>query len=167
MPTTPGADLLANLRERDAQELAEYGYDMAMAAAIIRNIPHVAFELFSHGGRQAAAVWFDALTPRALVVSMLATDEFPHVARQVIRWGLSVRPKLLAAGYRRAECRVMDGHSDAIRFLEYLGFRLECRLPQFGASGISFAQYAWRLNDHRVYFPQSSQDSSSPSNPTT
>ena len=42
----------------------------------------------------------------------------------------------------------MAGHADAIRLLERFGFSLECRLPGFGASGVTFLQYAWRLNDH-------------------
>jgi hypothetical protein len=42
----------------------------------------------------------------------------------------------------------MEGHADAIRFLGRLGFVRECHVPEFGAHGATFIQYAWRLNDH-------------------
>jgi RimJ/RimL family protein N-acetyltransferase len=92
---------------------------------------------------------FHTITPKALAVSMVATDDWAQVARAMVRWGLrEARPQLLALGFSRAECRTMAGHADAIRVLERFGFVLECRLPGFGASGVAFLQYAWRLNDH-------------------
>lgn len=139
--------ILRRLRERDAKELEEYGLDARVAAAALAT-PAVLARIFAHETRPAAAVTFHRLTPRALVASMVATDDWPHVARSFVRWGIrEARPMLLAQGYARAECRTMAGHTDAIRLLERLGFVLECRLPGFGAHGATFLQYAWRLND--------------------
>jgi hypothetical protein len=96
-----------------------------------------------------AIVAFHQLTPKTLVVSLMATEDWPRVARAVLRWGVrEAKAELIARGFERAECRTMEGHADAIELLERLGFVRECRLPRFGAQGASFLQYAWRLIDH-------------------
>lgn len=140
--------IMSRLRARDAEELAEYGIDReAGAHAFVA--PAVMAQVFEHGGQPVAIVAFHRLTPKAVVASLMATDAWPHVARAVVRWGLrEARPALLERGYARAECRTMEGHGAAIRLLDRLGFIAECRLPNFGASGAAFLQYAWRLDDH-------------------
>ena len=145
------ASILARLRKRDRQEMLEQGFDATAAAAGFA-VPAVLARVFAHRSVPAAVVTFPAITPKALVVSLVATDDWPLVARAMVRWGVrEARPLLLDEGFVRAECRTMSGHDDAIRLLERFGFVLECRLPGFGASGATFLQYAWRLNDH-VHF---------------
>jgi len=140
--------IMARLRERDVRELAAYGMDIESAALAFAS-PGILARVFAHEGRPAAIVTFHRLTPKALAVSMMATDDWPLVARAVVRWGWrDARPRLIAAGYERAECRTIEGHVEAIALLERLGFVRECLLPRFGAQGASFLQYAWRLNDH-------------------
>jgi len=140
--------ILKRMRPRDAQEMAEHGIGLDIAAAGFAS-PAVAARIFRHRHLPTAILTFHQLTPKALVVSMVATDDWRHVARAAVRWGLrEARPALLARGFARAECRTMAGHEDAIELLERVGFVLECRLPGFGAHGASFLQYAWRLTDH-------------------
>jgi len=140
--------ILARLRARDARELAAYGLTLE-AAALAFASPAILARIFAHEGRATAIVTFHRLTPKALVVSMMATDDWPFVARAVVRWGWrEARPVLIAAGFERAECRTIEGHVEAIELLERLGFVRECPLSRFGAHGASFLQYAWRLNDH-------------------
>ena len=140
--------LLANLRPRDAIELAEIGIDRAQALSALTT-PSVLSRAFRKAERPAAIVAFHALTPKTLTVSLLATDEWAGVARAVYRWGVrEARPCLLALGYERAECRTMEGHDAAITLLERFGFVRECRFERYGASGIAFLQYAWRLRDY-------------------
>lgn len=142
------ARLMLRLRRRDRAELAEYGISTDEATALL-SAPSELTRVFNREGEPLAIIAFHAITPKALAVSMLATDDWPRVAREAWRWAMRVaRPTLLARGYTRAECRTMKGHEDAIRFLERLGFRLECQIPNFGASGSAFLQYAWRLQDH-------------------
>lgn len=144
------AGLMSRLRERDLEELREVGMtpdDVVAALAM----PAIEFQMFSHQRRPAAFVAFHAITPRTLQVAMLATDEWPRIARQVYRWGVRVaKPRLLARGYTRAEVRTIDGHEDAIRMLERFGFELECRVPRYGASGTTFLQYSWTLEKSNV-----------------
>lgn len=156
--------IMMRLRPRDTAELAEYGFDREMAACAFA-APAVLARVFEHEGRPVAIVAFHRLTPKAVVASLMATDEWPAVARAVVRWGVrEARPALLAQGYARAECRTMEGHADAIRLLERLGFICECRVPNFGASGAAFLQYAWRLDDHvPVQDAQSAPTAAAPS----
>lgn len=140
--------ILTRLRLRDARELDEYGLDRE-AAAVGFASQAVTARIFAHDGVPAAVVAFHQLTPKTLVVSLMATDAWPRVARAVLLWGVrEARPQLIAQGFERAECRTMEGHVEAIELLERLGFVCECRLPRFGAHGASFLQYAWRLIDH-------------------
>ncbi|MFM9865516.1 MAG: hypothetical protein ACKVRO_18140 [Micropepsaceae bacterium] len=140
--------IMGRLRARDAAELAELGVDPESAATAFAS-PAVLARTFTHDGQPAAIVAFHRLTPRTVAASLMATDDWPRVARAVIRWGIrEARPALLNAAYARAECRTMEGHGDAIRLLERLGFVCECRVPNFGANRTAFLQYAWRLEDH-------------------
>ncbi len=155
--------ILNHLRPRDAFELSEYGFDLESAASAFA-APCVLAKTFAHDGAAQAVVTFHALTPRALTVSLMATHHWPRVARAVLTWGARVaRPRLLSSGFERAECRTLEGHAGAIRVLERLGFVRECRIPHFGATGASFVQYAWRLNDHvSIQSTQSTAASATP-----
>jgi hypothetical protein len=140
--------IVERLRARDRAEVLEYGVAAELVAQLFAG-PCVLGRVFAYDELPAAVVAFHALTPKALSVAMVATDDWPHVARAVVRWGVrQAIPALVADGFTRAECRTMDGHAEAIRLLERMGFRLECRLHGFGASGAAFLQYAWRLEDH-------------------
>lgn len=140
--------IMRRLRARDAAELAELGIDPEAAACAFA-APAVLARVFTVADEPAAIVAFHRLTPKAVAASLMATDDWPHVARAVVRWGIrEARPFLLDAGYARAECRTLEGHADAIRLLERLGFTCECRVPNFGTTGAAFLQYAWRLDDH-------------------
>ena len=76
--------IMARLRVRDARELAAYGIDVE-AAALAFASPAILARIFAHQGRASAIAAFHRLTPKALVVSMMATDDWPFVARAVLR----------------------------------------------------------------------------------
>ena len=140
--------IMGRLRARDAAELAELGVDREHAARAFM-APAALAHVFCCDGVPAAIVSFHSITPKTVAASLMATDDWRRVARAVVRWGLrEARPALFEMGFARAECRTMEGHADAIRLLERLGFVCECRVPNFGATGAAFLQYAWRLDDH-------------------
>jgi len=148
--------VLANCRARDRAEIeATADFDTA-AASVLEMLPlAVASSVFRSSGAPAAVAMFHQMTPAALTVSMIATDEWPNVAMDAMRWGLRVaKPFLIERGYRRAECRAIDGHKDAIDFLRFLGFEIEARIPEFGRNGETFIQLAWRLCDHTHHEPR-------------
>lgn len=77
-------------------------------------------------------------------VWMFATDEWPKVALGVTRFIKKVMiPTLEEVGCHRAECRSMEGHEVAHRWLEALGAHKESELPHFGRDGQMFYLYCW------------------------
>ena len=133
---------------RDRIELLELGIN-EQAAIEAFAAPSVLTRVFERDDTPHAIIAFHQLTPKALVVSLMASAEWSSVAPSVWRWAQrTAKPYLLAQGFTRAECRTMTGHDDAIHFLERLGFTRECCVPAYGASGNSFLQYAWRLENH-------------------
>lgn len=78
------------------------------------------------------------------------TDQFDVIGKSLTKLVRRVIiPTLLCAGGHRAECLSIDGHVDAHRWLEFLGFVREGD-PQrdCGRSRETFHRYAWRLSDH-------------------
>lgn len=69
-------------------------------------------------------------------------------ARSLAEAGVLVRARMPAfcaeRGIHRIEARAWSDHPTAPRFLTAMGFRAECAMPGFGASGShSFVQFAW------------------------
>lgn len=154
--------IVQNCRTRDRAEVeALYGL-----RATLQTVPQWAgtavlvriFDL-SMGYRTEPVAFVAAheVTPRTVQLSMLATEEWPRVAPQVIRWARrEAMPRLLSLGYRRAEVRSIEGHRDALRFLDCLGFQLEGTAMEYGRNGEHFHILAWRSKDH-VFQPENSR----------
>lgn len=146
--------VLRYCRARDRAEIdAVVGYDRArngfldpwLATAVLARV-------FDHDGMPAAVIAVHEINACTVSLSMFATYQWRHVALAVAKWARrECMPQLLAAGYRRAECRAIDGHEDAQAFLKFLGFTLECRCPEYGRGGETFLQFAWRANDHVLH----------------
>ena len=81
-------------------------------------------------------------------VGMFATDAWPEVACSLTRWARRrMAASLLAAGAHRMECRTIEGHETAHRWLERLGAVREAVMPDMGRNRETFYLYAWRLRD--------------------
>ncbi|MBI1213979.1 MAG: hypothetical protein GC190_21160 [Alphaproteobacteria bacterium] len=117
--------VLAHCRARDRAEIEATADFDAAAASILDMLPlAAASNIFRCNGVPAALTMFHEMTPAALTVSMIATDEWPSVAIDAMRWGLRrAKPHLIARGYRRAECRAIDGPQGRDRFPPLPGFR--------------------------------------------
>ena len=73
-----------------------------------------------------------------------ATDELPQIGKSVTRLIIkAIVPYLFQSGAHRLECRSMEGHVDAQRWLEVLGARREATLRAFGRGGEDFHVYVW------------------------
>lgn len=153
------ADILhvcRNLREVDRLEAWETRWpgldgemDLdALAAELIAARPYALMldAVFpAVGERPAALLGAVELWPHVVTVMMLATDDWPRVARGTFR---HVRdrmiPALKAHGAIRAQCFVMDSHVQARRFVERLGAESDAYLEDYGRSGAPFRLYRWR-----------------------
>lgn len=77
-------------------------------------------------------------------VWMFATDDWPKVALGVTRFIRKVMiPTLEKVGCHRAECRSMEGHDVAHRWLKSLGAHKESELSHYGRDGETFHLYCW------------------------
>jgi hypothetical protein len=65
---------------------------------------------------------------------------------EIARWA-KAKPSLIdrldALGAIRIEARSIATHHQAHRWLEWLGFRQDCELPQWGKDKERFLQYSW------------------------
>lgn len=152
-----------NLRARDREELAALGHTDFDEVA--EGFNQAIGAVFGSNGVPVAVVGFMPVTPSTLSVGLLATDDWPKVARAVLRWAPHMRDRLLALGYRRAECRTLANHEDAVLMLGHLGFELECPVPLFGRDGQDFLQFSYLERSARHLLFQSSQSPASAGHP--
>jgi hypothetical protein len=152
--------ILSNLREGDQREIDALLGSATPVPAVVQMVAQSWLQsqfkrmVYGRDGQPIAFICFNAYTATSLQVSMLSTARWKEATRPLIRWGLKYfKPQALRRGYRRVECRTIVGNSDAIHFLEGLGFRLECRVLDYGLHDEVFLQYAWRASDH-VPFPE-------------
>lgn len=84
-------------------------------------------------------------------VHMFATPEFRRIGHSLTRHVRRVMiPSLVSAGAHRAECKSMEGHDVAHRWLGYLGAQHEATLKEYGRNGEDFRLYVWRRCDVHV-----------------
>lgn len=141
------------IREVDRLELdaGMWAYDAPAVARATVGLSRFGGVAALDDGTPAAVVAAMETTPGVYDVGMYATEDWHKVALGLTRWGLrSLKPAMLAAGGHRAECRSIEWHHEAHRWLELLGFVREAVLPDVGKNRETFIQFAWRLSDvHR------------------
>ena len=99
-------------------------------------------------GRPVAVIGAVEMRPALWSVYLFATETWPAVAPAVFRFARrALIPGLLAAGANRAECRSIEGHASAHRWLERLGAVHEADLIDCGEARHTFRLCAWRRSD--------------------
>lgn len=90
----------------------------------------------------ATEVW-----PGCWSVGMFATDEFSKIGLPLTKWvKRSMIPHIAQQGIRRGECRSIEGHEMAHRWLETLGAKREGDgLKKYGKDGETFFTYVWEF----------------------
>lgn len=137
--------VIQNCRARDRAEIeALYGLQFTLDSAPAWASSACLVRIFDHAGQPAAFVAVHQLTHTVCLLSMIATEDWRHVAPSVIKWAKrEAMPQLLAMGFKRAECRSIEGHPEAIRFLEHLGFEVEGICKQYGRNNETFLLFAY------------------------
>jgi hypothetical protein len=89
----------------------------------------------------AREVW-----PGMWSVGMFATDDFPKIGLSLTRWvKRAMIPAVVRQGIRRGECRSIEGHAVAHRWLETLGAKRTGESTNYGKGGETFFTYAWEF----------------------
>lgn len=142
------ADLLYvadNMREWDAREIfaTRWTDDRADLANAILGCGEFGW-IAGDGGLPIAAFGASPSWNGVWQVWMFATDDWPKVALGVTRFIKKVMiPALEEVGCHRAECRSMEGHAVAHKWLEALGAHKESELKHYGRDGQMFYLYCW------------------------
>lgn len=137
--------IIQNCRARDRAEIeALYGLQPTLDLAPQWASSACLMQIFDHDGHPAAFAAAHRVTHTVCTLSMIATEDWRHVAPSVIKWAKrSAMPALYLQGFKRAECRSISGHPEAFRFLTHLGFVCECTVPGYGRNGEEFHQFAF------------------------
>lgn len=84
------------------------------------------------------------MSPGVGIAHMIATLEWPRIAKSASRWIREMLiPDCLAAGLARVEVRALSEFAQNCRWLESLGARREAAVPGLDPMGGLFVQYAW------------------------
>lgn len=96
--------------------------------------------------RAIAVIGATEVWPGMWSVGMFATDDFHHIGLPLTRWvRRSMIPAIVKQGIRRGECRSIEGHEVAHRWLEMLGAKPEGELKAYGKGGETFITYVWEF----------------------
>jgi hypothetical protein len=145
------ARVALEMREADRREIfaCRQSYDPLNVSYTVMKLARFGGVAISPSGRPAAVVAAIEKWPGVYEVAMFATDEWPSIAWSLSRFVVQkIKPAMLAAGGHRAECRSIEGHDSAHRWLDWLGFRCEAQLPDCGKGRETFLLFAWRASDH-------------------
>lgn len=98
------------------------------------------------GDEPIAAFGCRELWPGMWSMWFFATDSLTKIGLSMTK--LIVRvivPSIKSFGARRMECRSMEGHDDAQRWLKVIGANRESTLKGYGREGQDFHVYAWEM----------------------
>lgn len=127
------ARVAAKMRDIDRREIcALHGTDDPVeATSLIRFLPHIGATVWRD--EPICAIGAAFMWPGVVSVFMFATDRWPEVALETTRF---VRKMLLPAlrdgGVHRLQCYSLAEHTEAHRWLRYLGADREAPEPEFG-----------------------------------
>jgi hypothetical protein len=84
------------------------------------------------------------MRPNVISLGFFATDYFPCVGKNLSRWiKKDLFAPMIQEGLARLEAHTLHSHTDAHRWLEFLGLKKEAELEKFGKNGETFYSYAW------------------------
>ena len=141
-----------NLREWDRRELFATRFDddpdrLAMDVMGWGPVGWVAGGVVDGREKASAVVGATELWPGMWSVGMFATDDFPKIGLGLTRFvKRRMIPLIVQQGIRRGECKSIEGHTEAHRWLEVLGARRDgAALRGYGKGGEPFYTYAWEF----------------------
>lgn len=151
-PTFDSALYIAQrMREWDAKEIYATRWDDNPADLAADVMGCGAFSWVCGLDEPIAVLGAAPMHPGCWSVFMFGTDAFDKIRISMTRFVRQVMiPGLLGANFRRAECRSIEGHVQAQRWLEVCGGKREATLEDYGRGGETFYLYRWKPEDVHV-----------------
>jgi hypothetical protein len=143
-------DVAENMREWDRREIfaTHKAEDPAGLADMALACGPAHWASGIEEGRAIAVFGCLQMWPGVWSMWLYATDEFNKVGKSMTRLVRdAIVPELFKAGAHRLECRSMEGHVDAQRWLQVLGATREGTLRAFGRGREDFHVYVWPIPD--------------------
>jgi hypothetical protein len=137
--------IASNLRARDREEIFATRYtddpdDLAKDTFNSGDFQWIAY----HRETPVASIGAVPVWPGVWSVWAYGTDDWPKVALTLSKHAVRfMRPGMINAGGRRAQCHALQKHTQARKWLERMGFRAEATLDNFGKNGQTFVLYSW------------------------
>jgi hypothetical protein len=135
-----------NMRDMDKNEIFATRWDENPESLVdsIMKYGDFGWVVGSEDGIPIAAFGAIPIWPGSWQVWMFATDRWNEVSTQVTKFIKRVMiPAIVDAGWNRAECKSIEDHPTAHRWLEMLGATHEHTLACFGKDGQAFRLYSW------------------------
>jgi hypothetical protein len=142
----PVRHIIQNMREWDRREIFAtkfYGMEEEQLLEAVMGVGPVAWVAYNDL-EPVATFGCAPMWPGMWSMWFFATDSLPKIGIGVTK--LIVRdivPMMWDGGARRLECRSMEGHVEAQRWLETIGARREATLKAYGREGEDFHVYTW------------------------
>ena len=137
-----------NMREADHREVMAGRFvdtrrDLALDIMESANFCFALFALCDDDRTAIAIIGGRLRWPGVGSILMIATDEWPLIARPATRWVKRVAiPKILDPLCHRTQCEAWEGNLATLRWLTALGYKVEGRLEAYGKNREGFLQYA-------------------------
>lgn len=144
--------VVRNMREKDRQEImatrfSEEPEDLATDAMMSEKF---AWQ-WMYGINPVGVMGALPLWPGMWSVWMFATDDFPFVSFSMTRFARLVIVPTLRRHAHRVECRTMETHVEAHKWLKFLGGEQESILKNYGKNGENFYIYTLGGNLKNVF----------------
>lgn len=137
--------VVANMREWDRREIFATRLDESDDGLLREIAASGPVSWVAGKERPIAAFGCSPMWPGVWSMWFFATDEIHQIGISVTKLVTRyIVPMLYEAGAHRLECRSMEGHHDAQRWLEVIGASREGTLHGYGKSGEDFHVYVWR-----------------------
>ncbi len=141
-----------NMRDEDFREISatkwvdtkeELARDMAVDCSKWRSGLYVAGV-----EKPIAIVGVIPIWPGVWSAMMFATDDFLQIGKDLTKFSYRrIMPSVFKAAPKRIECRSIDGHVTAQKWIEFMGMKYETTNKNFGKGGEDFHTYAWVEGD--------------------
>lgn len=145
-------------REIDKQEI------LASGPRNMTECGYLTWEGITQYGGIGYTVWVDGnpefsfgFTPQSFLQTHLlsawawGSEKAIYCFPEINRWGKEyLVPILDDMGCTRIEARAIWNHTSSHKWLEWMGFKKDCDLPDWGKDRTRFVQYRWLRSEHTV-----------------